>query len=391
MEQNTNAITFVDILRMFAGKGKKIICIVLIAGILCGAAGLCFSILTTPYGGSITLNVSVTDGSRSLITLLSSDKFAERLLLDENGLPPKEYCNADDYQAALDAAIAYNAAREDKKELYREQQMFEYNFALVEDQYNLLNEEYNRIYSILSMYKNAQTDEVAKDPSHAETTKKYEKLLEEAAEKRNTYKDEVRNKEMTKKLELNQNIAIANRVLKDARELYDDASAKVIAQWRQDPEIRDLVSAISSSISCEYMQRFENIDVATDDATDPTELENSRFIIINVSTSEGREFAEDILQRISDVAPEYAEEKLERLSGATEPDCTLISTLANATAQNKKSPIVTAATFAAVGAIAMFVISAAIVIIIGLLPPELAPKKRDKKLKAKTQEPESAA
>ena len=389
MDQNSNVITFADIVLMFKGKGKAFLCFVLIAAVICGAVGFCLSIFTTQYGGSVTLNVSVTDGTRSLITLLSSDRFAERLLLDENGLPPKEYCNADDYAAAVEAAKAYNAAREVKKELYREQQMFEYNFALIEERYTQLNEEYTRVYNILSMYKNAQTDEVAKDPSHAETTKKYEKLLEEAAENRNTYRDEVRAPEVTKKLELNQGMAIARQTLKDTREVYDDASAKVIAQWRQDPEIKQLVTSMSNAISCEYMQLYEGIEVATDDKVDPAELENSRFIVLNISTAEGREFAEDILQRIFDVAPEYVEENLERLSGATEPQCTIISTLANATEQNENNPITMTAIFAAIGAVAVAALFALVVIIKSLLPTDSTNEKKNKK--AQSKESESAA
>lgn len=385
MDQNSNAITFVDILSMFVGKGKKLICIVLIAAIICAGAGFGFSMLTEEYGGSITLNVSVTDGSRSLITILSSDKFAERLLLDENGLPPKEYCNAEDYKVALEAAEAYNAARELKKELVREQQLFAYDLSLAETKYTSLLDEYNRINTILTVYKSAWSDEVAKHPNHAATTEKYEALLSDAENAMKSFKAEVRDPALSKKIEIEQKIAVANLDLKDAREAYDKASTKVIDQWRQDPEIKETVKAMSEAISCEYQQRFENIDTTAKEDVDPAELENARFVVINVSTSKGVEFANDILQKITATVPDYAEEQLERISGATEPNCTVISTLASAQSQSEKSPIVTAAIFGVIGAIVAFLIFVFVVIVKGLLPNNLSKKNKISKKDTKTE------
>ena len=374
MDQSNNSVTFVDILSMFAGKGKKIICFVLIVAILSGAAGFCVSFFSAQYGGSITLNISVTDGSRSLITLLSSDKFAERLLLDENGLPPKSSCNAEDYQAALDAVNAYNAARSVKKDLIREQQLFAYDLSLAETQYTHLLEEYNRINDILTVYKSAWSDVVAQDPNHIATTAKYEALLTEAENAMNSFRKEVRDPALSKKIEIDQEIAVADLNLRDARELYDKTSAKVISQWRQDPEIKEKVKAISNAISCEYQQRFENIDVKIDDDVDPSTLENAKFIIINVSTLKGEEFANEILSKISEIAPDYTEEKLERLSGQTEPHCEVISTLANADYLNAQGPIATTAISFAVGAVVGFLVCALVVIIGSLLPKEKSKK-----------------
>lgn len=385
MDQNSNAITFVDILSMFVGKGKKLICIVLIAAIICAGAGFGFSMLTEEYGGSITLNVSVTDGSRSLITLLSSDKFAERLLLDENGLPPQKYCNAEDYTVALEAAEAYNAARELKKELVRQQKMLEYDFAIIEDKYTVYIEEYNRLNDLLNVHLSAWSDEVAKDPAHAEAIKKYRQMVEEAAEKKNTFRDEVRAPAVTQRLELNKEIAVADQNLKDTRDAYDATSAKVLAQWREFSDIKETVSNISSAISCEYMQRFENIDTTTQEDVDPAELENARFVVINVSTPKGVDFANDILQKITATVPGYAEEQLERISGATEPNCAVISTLASAKSQSERSPIVNAAIFGVVGAIVAFLIFVLVVIVKGLLPANLSKKNKIQKKDSKTE------
>lgn len=390
MDQNSGTITFAEIVAMFKGKGKAFLCCILVAAIVCGAIGFGFSFLTREYGGTVTLNVSVTDATRSLITLLSSDRFAERLLLDENGLPPQEYCNDEDYKVALEAAEAYNAAREAKKKLYREQQMFEYDFAIIEERYNTLNEEYTRVEKIIEVYKSVWSESVANDPGHAEATQRYQDLLDEIAEKRNTYRDEVRAPEVTKKLELNKEMAVAKQTLKDAREAYDDASSKVISQWRQDPEVKKLVTAMSAAISCEYMQLFEGVDIPEGENIDPASLENSRFLVLTIKTSEGQELAEDILKRIFDVAPDYVEENLERLSGATEPQCSIISTLANATEQGESSPIKSAAVFAAIGAVVVAAVFVLVVIIKSLLPT-YSDDKKSKKAKKQNEKSETAA
>lgn len=381
MDQNSSVITFADIVSMFKGKGKAFLCCILIAAILCSAAGFVFSLLTAQYGGSVTLNVTVTDASRSLITLLSSDRFAERLLLDENGLPPKEYCNAEDYKAAVEAAEAYNKAREVNKELYREQQMFEYDFAIIEERYTTLTEEYDRLEKIIEVYKSVWSESVANDPGHAEATQRYQDLLDAISEERNRYRDEIRAPEVAKKLELNKKMAVARQTLKDAREAYDDASAKVISQWRQDPDVKKLVTSMSNAITCEYMQLFDDIEIPAGENIDPASLENTRFIVLNIKTSEGQELAEDILQRIFNVAPDYVEENLERLSGATEPQCSVISTLANATEQGESSAVKTTAIFALVGIVAAAAIFVIVIIIKSLLNANAEAEKKNKKAK----------
>ena len=381
MDQNSSVITFADIVSMFKGKGKAFLCCILIAAILCSAAGFVFSLLTAQYGGSVTLNVTVTDASRSLITLLSSDRFAERLLLDENGLPPKEYCNAEDYKAAVEAAEAYNKAREVNKELYREQQMFEYDFAIIEERYTTLTEEYDRLEKIIEVYKSVWSESVANDPGHAEATQRYQDLLDAISEERNRYRDEIRAPEVAKKLELNKKMAVARQTLKDAREAYDDASAKVISQWRQDPDVKKLVTSMSNAITCEYMQLFDDIEIPAGENIDPASLENTRFIVLNIKTSEGQELAEDILQRIFNVAPDYVEENLERLSGATEPQCSVISTLANATEQGESSAVKTTAIFALVGIVAAAAIFVIVIIIKSLLNANTEAEKKNKKAK----------
>ena len=381
MDQNSSVITFADIVSMFKGKGKAFLCCILIAAILCSAAGFVFSLLTAQYGGSVTLNVTVTDASRSLITLLSSDRFAERLLLDENGLPPKEYCNAEDYKAAVEAAEAYNKAREVNKELYREQQMFEYDFAIIEERYTTLTEEYDRLEKIIEVYKSVWSESVANDPGHAEATQRYQDLLDAISEERNRYRDEIRAPEVAKKLELNKKMAVARQTLKDAREAYDDASAKVISQWRQDPDVKKLVTSMSNAITCEYMQFFDDIEIPAGENIDPASLENTRFIVLNIKTSEGQELAEDILQRIFNVAPDYVEENLERLSGATEPQCSVISTLANATEQGESSAVKTTAIFALVGIVAAAAIFVIVIIIKSLLNANAEAEKKNKKAK----------
>ena len=392
MDQNSNNITLGDILRLFKGKLKKMICFALVVGIVAGALGAALVFVSAEYSGSVLLHLAPQDASRAIMSLVSSDRFAEALLLDEYGLPPKKDCDETDYNEALEAAKAYYAAREEKIKLSKEDELFAYSFALVEQHYNNLNEEYTRLLNILTVYKNSEIGKPAVDATHLETTQKYQKLVDEAAEARNKYKSEVRDVEVQKRLELDKKIAEANRNLKDARDLYEELSEKVLIKWRNDPAVDSLARKISSSITAEYELSLtkDEMDNLTDD-TLILDYNNHSLLRIKVSSQESEEFVADILDRIIEKAPFYVEINLEKTLQVAQANCTVMSTLAHpsnsANAELHSNVIV----YGAVGVAGSLLVHAVIIVIVGLLPPDLQPKKKNKKSKADKKETENAA
>ena len=392
MDQNSNNITLGDILRLFKGKLKKMICFALVVGILAGAVGAALVFVSAEYSGSVLLHLAPQDASRAIMSLVSSDRFAEALLLDEYGLPPKKDCDETDYNEALEAAKAYYAAREEKIKLSKEDELFAYSFALVEQHYNNLNEEYIRLLNILTVYKNSEVGKPAVDATHLETTQKYQKLVDEAAEARNKYKSEVRDVEVQKRLELDKKIAEANRNLKDARDLYEELSEKILIKWRNDPAVESLARKISSSITAEYELSLtkDEMDNLTDD-TLILDYNNHSLLRIKVSSQESEEFVADVLDRIIEKAPFYVEINLEKTLQVAQANCTVMSTLAHPSNSTNAELLSNVIVYGAVGVAGSLLVHAVIIVIVGLLPPDLQPKKKNKKSKADKKETENAA
>ena len=378
-DQKTEGLTFTGILRLFKGKMKLLICLALIAAVIGGAVGACMTYMNVSYGGEVVFYLSSTDDTRAILTLISSESFAEKLLLDENGLPPKEDCDPVDYETALNAAKAYNEARARRTALYKEQTLFAAEFATYESEYRKLDEEYKRIFEILSIYKGAMTDEVAKDENHVTETQKYEKLLEEAAAARKEYKTNVYDKKLSHKLDIELQIAQTIRTWKDARTAYEEASEKLLVEWRKDPKIAALVKQIQTSISCEYLRKFDDLDESKKNAENSENYENPRFLSISVMVDKDEKTANMIIENLMAIAPEYIEKNLEKFTGVAEAQCTIVSTFATAEEKYEKSPIVAIATSAIIGAGAVAAVTIFVIILVGLLPEDLAPKKKKAK------------
>ena len=149
--------TFADVIKMFRGKMKILICVVLIAAALGAAAGAAVSFFSVSYEGSVEFYISPTDNSNRLVQFLNSDSFAEKLLLDEYGLPLDADKSSQDYLDAKAAIIAADEAREIRQELVKEHDKHYYKVSVITNEYNKLEKEYNKIFNELSIYKNAES------------------------------------------------------------------------------------------------------------------------------------------------------------------------------------------------------------------------------------------
>ncbi len=392
MDQNiNNNITLVDILKLFKGKFVKMVCIALVVGIFAASLGASLVFVFTEYTGSVLLHISPKDESRSIMNLVASDRFAEMLLLDEYGLPPKEDCDETAYNEALEAAKAYFAARETKIDLSKEKELFAYSFAIVEQHYNSLNEEYLRLAELVAIYKSTPSDNAPLDPGHIEATKKYEAQLDAATEARNEYKVNVRDVELQKGLELDKKIAEANRTLKDARNLYEELSEIVLAKWRKDPQIDALARKVSHSITVEYELNLTKDEVNSIDDSLILDYNNYGLLRISISSQESDEFVADVLDRIIEKAPFYIERNLEKTLQVSEAHCTVMSTFAHPSSSASEDLQSNVIIYGVTGTIGWLLIHSAVIVIVGLLPPDLQPSKKTKKTKADKQESENAA
>lgn len=375
IETTKDEITFVDILRMFRGKVKLLVCIAVIATIVGAAIGGVLAELDATYGAEVTFYLAPGESTQVLLPILKSEAFAEKLLLDENGLPPRAECNPADYDAALAAVKAENEAREQRLEISREVSAYPYKLAIIEEQYNVLNNERTRINDLLKTYKSAQ-DEIAKQPDHLAKIAEYEQALAEAEKAWKEYKTNVYDPAVAYKRELDEKNFFAKRNLTDARKLADELVEKVVSKWRNNDEVKSLVSSIQTSVTYQYTKILDNSA-----ADQKVENQNTSFLVISVSVAKDSELANKIVEMIKDRTPSFVEKEVERLTGVAEADCTLTSTFVESRNLVESSFVKNVVIFGIIGAVAAVVVACAIIIVYNILPEDLRPAKKEKKNK----------
>lgn len=387
MDYNNNAhgssqITFGEVLGMFRGKLKMVLLITLVVAIIGGALGAFFNLSTKTYEATIKFYLTTQDGSQALLPLLSSDSFAEKLILEENGLPKREDCNPEDYDAALAAITAYNNAVDTKREAVKQSIINSSAFTVIESKYNSALDEYNRRFEELSIYLGAQ-DKVASSENYEETIALYENRLEEARTALYAVKkdyDEAKNKK-TESLDA---IVIAKEAVKETRYNAQEAAEKVLAPWREKEDVKDLIDTITASVTYEYAKYIDDKE-AEKTLADTAQNQNAAFLIINVSLDDDKETAEFIVERLKSRLPAFVEDNIERLTDVNEARCTLISTFEDVAEAEPQSLVKTIIKYAVLPAILSFVVICVVIIFKGCLPAEATEKKTKKVKKDESQ------
>lgn len=355
-----NETTFSDIIKMFRGKMKILICVVLIAAVIGAAAGVAVSFYFVSYEGDVEFYISPTDSSNRLVTFLNSDSFAERLLLDEYGLPLDADKSSQDYLDAKAAIIAADEAREKKQELVKEYEKFSYEFAVIENEYNKLETEYSKVFNELSVYKNAESGSNGLDtlgPSHQAKVEALEKGLESARVARDNYANEYYYPATKKRVEMEESINIARLNAKETRELAQEEAEKVLAPWRMQDTVRKKVEKIRKSITYEYARFID------DEHLEEMDNQNKAFLIINISVDNDEELANEIIVSIMNRLPDYVEKKVEVLTGTNEVQCSLVSTFASVESSISDTLIKNIIIFAFVAAVLSVVVVIAVVVL----------------------------
>ena len=367
--------TFADVIKMFRGKMKILICVVLIAAALGAAAGAAVSFFSVSYEGSVEFYISPTDNSNRLVQFLNSDSFAEKLLLDEYGLPLDADKSSQDYLDAKAAIIAADEAREIRQELVKEHDKHYYKVSVITNEYNKLEKEYNKIFNELSIYKNAESGSNGLEtlgPSHQAKVDALEKDLEIARAARDNYATDYYYPATKKLVEMEEEINIARTNANEARELAQEEAEKVLAPWREQEAVRQKVAQIRESITFEYAGFTDN-----EQSSEEKNNQNQAFLIVNISVKKDEEFANEILVSIMDRLPDYVEKSVENLTNINEVKCQLVSTFASIESSGTllfKNAVV----FALVAAVFSMVIVITVVILKNMFGEETKSNKKTK-------------
>lgn len=309
-----------DLLRLFAKKIKPIIIIGLIFAIIGGTAGVFLNSVGGNYTAEVKISVTPIDDTDRLLFNLRSGRFAELLLLEENGLPPKSECNAEDYDAALKALNAYEDARAKRWDKYVETTVFHMND--IDTTYKRLENEYLAAFELLKMYKEADGEGFANNENHLKMIALCEeKLLAAEAAKLAYYNEYYLPADQTRVRLQAELTALKDEVDITKREA-DEAVEKVLVEWRKNPAVKDKIKRASAYTTYNYMESH----IPSADGSKTTSAFNKGYIEVSiVAPAADQAFAEKLADAYTVHICDYVEKQVEYISGRPDVECILVN------------------------------------------------------------------
>ena len=401
MEENfrkeEEGISLMDIVRLLLSKIKILILVVLIGGILGGSFAVWRTYNIDYYGTSVEfyVNPEKPKGSSNesdsqygvygaygkhvmdnMVKLLSSESFAELLILDGEILPRKNYWVNKNSQAEmtldLDGKIDLAQAAQD----YADGKQKEANDAQdVADQaqedadkakekateaYTALQSEWKKVaihyekYSLLSyskpIYEAFIADETITSEVKLGLKAAYEAYEGEEGEKANAEAAQEAADE-------------AQEAADEAQELANDEQKKAnveietaLEAWRKTAKYRAALSKHSSCVRYSYLQGNE----AADDADSVARS----FIYVRISVLNDHIFANDLLDKIKTIVPEYVEANMAIPSGYEGTNCQRITRTDNIALTNAGFTTSQAIKYGLLVAVAAFVVACIAIILV---------------------------
>lgn len=329
MSENSNVteISISDIIKMFKGKGRRILCIAIVFAILGGSISLIKTNCFGHYGDTVMLCLNTSADTDGLLPLLESDLFSEKLLLDENGLPAKESCDPQAYDSTLKAIQEYKLGREKVIQAKNDADNYFYNIPLpdgsfttwsnLSNQYALLQQDCDDAVKLLSIYKSAQTDAVVQDPNHITITAEYERQLEKALNAKQEFEDSVYTEALNIKNGNDERIQKAFYELRALKKTADALTEEILEDWRNSNDIGSKVTSITNSLSFTCSVHKENSE------------EQTVYVTAEVSVLRNKELAESIVNKLHSVMPAFVQKNVEGFSGVIPTQCHLITPFSN--------------------------------------------------------------
>ena len=322
--QTEEGISLLDIFKLLLSKIKILLLVVVIGAILGGTLGVWKTHNVDYYGTSVEFyvnpekKVGASDdpqqgGSQygvygaygrhvmdNMVRLLSSEIFAEQLMLGGNPLPAKQEGN-DALNAKIDAADPLLKTVNQKQEIAKdlsasyEEKALAYNSAT-----DCLNAEWKELY-LQGIVKYTYFDE----NEYLTIINKGYTNLEDAYARKNDAQKEVKLAQ--------ESLAVAKTAVSEAQENATKAVNEALAEWRKTGSYKGLLSRIVGATKYAYLE--DNAD--TEEANN---LARS-FIYVKISVLNDKAFAEDLLNRIKEIVPVYIEANMAVPDGYQGTNC----------------------------------------------------------------------
>ncbi|MBQ7923870.1 MAG: hypothetical protein IJ329_01035 [Clostridia bacterium] len=319
--QKQNEISIMDIIRLLLSKIKWLILVLVIGAGLGAGFGVIRTHNVEYYGTELKfyINPSKNEGSsvnsdsqygvygaygknvlNNMVELLESEAFAERLLLDENGLPTEERLTAIDNEELNQLVATANVA------------VGEYNakYTTMEESLtslNLANELVDTKTTQLDKLWSAARLENSSLPVTPETGVSVE--IDNAIS--------ALNEATVNQIHAQQVYDNLYKEVKTLSKKADQAKEPALAKWRAlDSTYTTELTRIVSAVSYSYYD--ETMDVDADDLA-------RSFIYVNISVLNDLEYAQALRLLLIEAVPEYIVEKMPIPSGYDGTNCIRIS------------------------------------------------------------------
>jgi hypothetical protein len=302
-----------------------------------GAATLVAGLGETTYGNTLDFYLVTTDSTESLLPLLQSEAFAEKLLLDEYGLPAA-LAGTEDYENAKKDVIAFNEARDQlavTTALYKRLDIslttpkddngnVISSYRIISQKYTELKDNYDSISLLLQTYKNANTEGIVTE-EHKIETQRLEAELAQAKAALEHYKEIAYLPALRERASVQDKYNLEFRIVGELRDKADASVEKVVSVWRADEEVRKEVAKIASALTFVYGTPAESVTDVLDGQDDKNAKQNVSFLKVQVEVTGDQELADEIIESLKLRLPDFAEKNVERLTAIPTATCELIS------------------------------------------------------------------
>ena len=401
MEENfrkeEDVVSLIDIIRLLVSKIKVLILVVLIGGILGGAFAVWQTYDVNYYGTSVEFYVNPKAPKKgandsesqygvygaygkhvmdNMVKLLSSESFAELLILNGEILPEKDtWVNlGSSYEASLNlnglidaAQIAQGYADEKQAVADALQAETDEKQKAVTELKKIANETYTELqlewkkatihynkYSSLSygkaVYEAFLVDADIPEDAKYDLIVAYENYAGEQGDKTKADAEQKVVDEMQKKADEAQELATAEQ--KKANAEIEIA----LEAWRTTEAYRVALHAYCDSISYSFLSSKETVNNADSVARS--------FIYVNISVLNDQEFANELLAKIKNLIPEYVEANMAIPSGYEGTNCQRITRTDNIALTNAGYTTRQAIKYGLLAAIASFIIACVVIVFV---------------------------
>ena len=297
------------------------------------------------YGVYGAYGVNVMEG---LVFLLSSEFFAENLMLDNNGLPSESLVQSIN-DADLTAKVA--AAKVAKTKADEAVKTAEDANAALTEANTLYKETAATLTSLWSTYREAHLGEnISLKPSrfNDDVLTLEEKEINEAYDANELAKTDFEDKKAA--------AAAANKTAQNKLENAEEITEDALEIWRdKDESYYAKINAIVSSVHFSYYDESQEVN---------TNNIARSFIYVKISVLNGEAFAQWLRARLIDIVPQFIEENMPIPSGYDGTNCKRISRNDFIDRTNKNIVLTTAVKYAVLLAALAFIVACVVIVVI---------------------------